>query len=148
VTDLSGGDDGAFALAIQKDGKIVAAGSSGGLENHDLAITRYTTAGKLDASFGRSGKVLTNLGGNMDAAWTVAVQPDGKIDAAGDSRANFALVRYTTGGRLDPTFGRAGQVITDFGGGDSLSDITLQKDGKIVAAGNSGDDFALARYTK
>ena len=82
------------------------------------------------------------------SAWTVAVQNGRKIVAAGDSRGNFALARYTTGGRLDLTFGRAGKVITDFGGGDSISDIALQRDGKIVAAGDSGDDFALARYTK
>lgn len=48
---------------------------------------------------------------------------------------------------LDPTFGNAGKVTTTFPGGlDTPNDVAVQTDGKIVVAGSSGSDFALARY--
>jgi uncharacterized delta-60 repeat protein len=89
----------ARGIALQGDGKIVAAGCS-----TDFAVARYTTSGTLDMSFGSGGKVLTNLGiESSDNAYALAVQPDGKIIAAGVSDhyersgyfGYFALVRYT-----------------------------------------------------
>jgi hypothetical protein len=59
-------------------------------------------------------------------------------------------VRYDTGGSLDPTLDGDGKVTTDFGGGEVLSALTIQDDGKLLAAGYSNPgtaaDFALARY--
>jgi uncharacterized delta-60 repeat protein len=55
-------------------------------------------------------------------------------------------VRYLPDGSLDPTFGTGGLVTTDFGGIDRGFALVLQPDGKLVAAGFSGGDFALARY--
>ena len=45
---------------------------------------------------------------------------------------------------LDPTFGSAGTVTTQFGGKNTA--MALQADGKIVMAGGSIADFLLARY--
>ena len=73
----------------------------------------------------------------------VAVQPDGKIVAAGfrdvgDGNLAFALVRYLAGGVLDPSFGVGGLVVTDFTPGEDLvRGLALQSDGKIVVAGHS-----------
>lgn len=120
----------------------------------------HAAAGDLDRSFGRRGRVVTNLGGSADErAHALVLQPDGKIVAAGQSNGNFALARYNPDGSLDHSFGRKGKVRTDFGGyGDGASALVLQPDGKIVAAGqsfnevhtfppfNSELDFALARY--
>jgi len=155
-----GSHDQAFAVAIQPDGKIVAAGSSdsgGG----DFALVRYRTDGGLDTTFGSGGKVLTDLGSNsVDAAFGVAVQPDGKIVAVGHSRAvgifdySLALVRYNADGSLDSGFGADGKVLAHLGAGssDELFGVTIQPDGKIVAAGISfifsvgRGDFAVVRY--
>ncbi|MFI5782491.1 WD40 repeat domain-containing protein [Nocardia sp. NPDC051570] len=114
--------------------------------------------GTLDAGFGSGGKVSTDLGSPADHARAVAVQPDGKIVVAGATQDpaqgdNFALVRYTTDGKLDTGFGDGGRVSTDFGGkADVANAVVIQPDGKIVAAGTShgtasGDNIALARYT-
>ena len=151
--------DVASAVAVQADGKIVVAGWSAAKTSNDFALVRYTTSGKLDASFGRGGKVLTSLGieGN-DLANAVVVQPDGKIIAAGSSdkhmvegpgTSDFALVRYTTSGTLDASFGKGGKVVTDVGGGhdDEAHAVAVQTDGKIVAAGESPGGFTLVRYT-
>jgi uncharacterized delta-60 repeat protein len=158
VTDFFRADrsrvDRAFDVAVQADGKIVAVGvSSRGNFAIDFAIVRYNLDGSLDSTFGGGdGQVLTDLGGD-DSASAVAIQADGKIVVAGTSTAggnpfNFALVRYKTGGGLDPTFDGDGKVLTDFLGSDTLLDVAIQTDGKIVAAGVTGlsGDFALARY--
>ena len=104
--------------------------------------------GELDPSFGSGGIVSSFSGGAFSA---VAVQPDGKIVAAGSIGAkgsNFALRRYTSSGKLDRSFGAGGQVLTNFGGDSGASALVVQADGKIVAsAGGSVHDFALVRYT-
>jgi uncharacterized delta-60 repeat protein len=111
--------------------------------------------GTLDVSFGVGGSVRSNLGGTYDWAYATAIQPDGRILAAGVSNAkgtyDFALARYTATQELDPTFGDGGVVLTDFRKSyDWAYALALQPDGKIVVAGvsdaNESKDFALARY--
>lgn len=110
---------------------------------------------QLDAGFGVGGQLTTDFGGNYDWAYATAVQPDGRILAAGVSSAHgtydFALARYTSAGHLDPSFGDHGLVTTDFGGSyDWAYAMVLQPDGRVVLGGvsdRSGSrDFALARY--
>ncbi|HUQ40290.1 MAG TPA: hypothetical protein VM030_09055, partial [Acidimicrobiales bacterium] len=57
-----------------------------------------------------------------------------------------ALARFEANGSLDPSFGGGGTVVTDFGGDDSVAALAVQPDGKLVAAGRTGSDVALARY--
>ena len=156
VTDLLGNaspDDGR-AVAIQPDGKIIVAGTT----NLSFSLVRYLTDGSLDGSFGNNGVVVTstNLGG--DLAYALAIQPDGKILAAGTSittRNEFAVVRYNADGSLDTSFGGDGKVTTaiGLGSGAIAYAVALQADGKIVLAGYSTEnpmgtdtDFALVRY--
>jgi uncharacterized delta-60 repeat protein len=115
--------------------------------------------GSLDTGFGSTGMVTTDIGGRVDKANAVAIQSDGKIVVAGVSAnlalanggGDFEVVRYTSGGVLDSTFGTGGEVATDFGGNNDIAQaVAIQPDGKIVVAGittNSGvSDFAVARY--
>ena len=94
--------------------------------------------------------MTTDVGAQHDAVNSLALQPDGKIVAAGVAdngpAANFVVVRYDTGGTLDPGFGIGGKVFTDFGGSDGAADVALQPDGKIVAAGGDPTHIAIARY--
>lgn len=141
----------ANAIAVQADGKIVAAGGSFGIFPK-FALARYLPDGTLDASFGGDGRVRTffTVDGAMGSA--VAIQADGKILVAGAAEAvgangmsGFALARYNPDGSLDATFGADGTVTTDFPGGHA-SAIAIQANGKIVAAGEAGNRPALARY--
>jgi uncharacterized delta-60 repeat protein len=137
--------DEAHAVAVQSDGKIVAAGESAG----DFALARYTTTGTLDTSFGDGGRVETVFDlGSDDVASALAIQADGKIVAAGVSNNRFALARYNTDGTLDTSFNGDGKLMTHFAAGsaDLALAVAIQADGKIVAAGVSNDRFALARY--
>ena len=137
-----GGNDGATGVALQADGKIVTVGKAGG----DFALARYNTDGLIDPSFSGNGRQTTDFGGN-DGATGVALQADGKIVVIGKSGAqDFALARYNTDGSLDTSFSGDGKQTTDFGGDDGATGVALQGDGKIVAVGKAGGDFALARY--
>ncbi|MFN8487969.1 MAG: hypothetical protein U0350_10275 [Caldilineaceae bacterium] len=150
------------ALALQPDGKIVAVGYFFDRTTYASAfvILRYTPDGALDTGFHGDGKVFTPFK-QTTGAYTVAVQPDGKIVAAGSADADgsgnwdFALVRYLPDGTLDATFGQHGVVFTDFppGNHDEINALLLRSDGKMVAGGYTEDwskqeeqDFALVRY--
>lgn len=86
----------------------MAAGSAG----DDFALARYLADGHLDATFGLGGTVTTDFGG-AEFALALVLQPDGKLVAAGftggDER-DFALARFLSDGRLDPTFGTGVEI--------------------------------------
>jgi uncharacterized delta-60 repeat protein len=131
------------ALAIQADGKIVVAGSVDGT----FALARFKPDGSLDGSFGSSGLVTTSFAEGDAAGNALAIQANGLIVAAGSAGGKFALARYTIDGSLDGSFGSSGQLTTWFAGGRAWANaVTIQTDGKIVAAGGDGRKFALARY--
>jgi uncharacterized delta-60 repeat protein len=150
VTTDFGGADVASAVAVQADGKIVAAGQTNAGSNSTFALARYHADGSLDAGFGAGGVVTTDLGAT-DQAFAVVVQPDGKILAAGRRGSDVGLARYNPDGNLDPGFGTAGKVTTNFGGTELALAVALQPDGKIVVAGRSNAsgnfDFLVARFT-
>jgi uncharacterized delta-60 repeat protein len=165
TTDFVGqffsGNDRANALAVQADGKLVAAGVTE-IPGQGIffALARYTPDGTLDPTFGTGGKVTTRIA-DVAMAFALAAQADGKLVTAGWAAGtgtggyDFALARYNTDGSLDTGFGTGGTVTTDFGGGqqDEAHALVVQADGKLVAAGSgqrsleSSSDFALARYT-
>lgn len=155
-TDFGMGDDQGYSVAIEPDGRIVMAGTVTIGTGTDLGVARYTADGALDEGFGTLGKVTTDFDNGLDQAFSLALQPDGKILVAGTSFNNtnydWVLVRYNTDGTLDDTFGDAGKVNTDFGSDFDIGRaVAVQADGKIVMAGHAMPgatlvDFALARY--
>ena len=155
----------AFDVALQPDGKIIAAGTvfvdfnPGESSDTDFALARYNPDGTPDGTFGTGGQVTTDFVGNEDDAFSVLIQPDGKIVAVGSANDpvkfyDFAAVRYLSNGAIDTSFGVAGKVSTDFRGGgfDRAHSAALQTDGSIVAAGfaitvsGGSENFAVARY--
>ena len=154
-TPIGSSYDVAYALGIQPDGRIVAAGYSSNGSNYDFALVRYNTDGSLDTGFGTGGKVTTPIGSSNDIANALGFQSDGRIVVAGSSyngsNYNFALVRYNTDGSLDTGFGTGGIVTTSIGSGYNIAyALGIQPDGRIVVAGSycngSNYDFALVRY--
>src|SRR5205823_7099942 len=75
----------------QADGKLLVGGARFGapsaqgdaLPQSGFALARYTVDGRIDTSFGDSGRVLTSMGDAGATPLSLAVQPDGKIIAAG-----------------------------------------------------------------
>ncbi|MFF9914289.1 calcium-binding protein [Streptomyces sp. NPDC013457] len=131
----------ALAVVVQSDGKIVAGGGS----FDRWALVRYNADGTPDTTFDGDGIIATDPG----AVSSLALQSDNKIIAAGHRNApGFTLHRYNTDGSLDTAFDGDGRLTSGFGAG--VSDVVLQPDGRIVAAGNAGgvgNAFAVARFS-
>jgi uncharacterized delta-60 repeat protein len=155
TTDFNGSADGICGVALQSDGKIVAAGY-GGLGGEDFAVARYNTDGSLDSSFNSDGKTTTDFFSDWDGAVSVALQSDGKIVVSGyaydGSDGDFAIARYNTDGSLDTSFDSDGKVTTDFAGyDDGGTGVAIQSNGEIVAVGSAMVDavmyeLGVARY--
>jgi len=160
TTDFDGFNDDVFSVLVQPDGRLVAVGSAKNPANfYDFALARYHANGTLDTGFGSAGKVRTDAGGhNFDRARTAALQPDGKIVAAGFGSSplgtqRFAVARYGSDGALDTSFSGDGKLQIDFGSCCAYANsVLVQDDGKIIVVGiadteSSDSDFLLARLS-
>jgi uncharacterized delta-60 repeat protein len=142
-TNFTPGEDAIYGVAIQTDGKIVAAGDAGlRTGNSRFAVARYNANGTIDTTFGGDGKVTTNWTSGNDPVSSLVLQSNGKIVVAGGAGHNFrnpklAVARYETDGDRDPAFGGGdGKVRTDVTARkDFANAVTLQPDGKIIAGG-------------
>jgi uncharacterized delta-60 repeat protein len=140
--------DSSYAVAVQADGRILVGGFSSQWAT-DFALARYNSDGSLDTSFSGDGKVTTDIGGFWDQAYALAVQSDGKVLLAGmasgnpSSTSDFALVRYNSDGSLDSSFAGDGKLTSTAGYNEQiLNAVTVQSDGKILAAGyGRGEDY-------
>ncbi len=146
-------NDGAFIqeIALQPDGKIVAAGSAGqpgwnGVIPY-IAVARYNTDGVLDQSFGKAGKTGIKFT-EYSQANAVALQQNGKIVVAGFESytdGNYVVARFLESGVLDSAFGTNGVTVTDIGTlSDQAKDVVIQKNGRIIVGGSP--DITLAGY--
>ena len=157
-TDIRSGagiGDQCYALAIQPDGKIIAAGTAAAAADTRQAVVRYTTAGALDATFGTGGKFTPAPLNSSDTANAVKLLPDGNILTAGNSwngsvAHDFMVSRIKAGGSLDPAFG---VVAVSIGSGNDIAcGMALQSDCRIILAGSTqattgaATDVALMRF--
>lgn len=135
-------------VARQPDGRIVVVAESAG---HDFLVQRFGANGAPDPTFGGDGAVSIDLGAD-DEPFAVAVQGDGRIVVAGTSRdattlePRAALVRLTSAGEPDASFGTAGKLVTSLGPGATAHALVLQPDGRILIAGGVGPRLFPAAY--
>jgi uncharacterized delta-60 repeat protein len=143
----------AFAITLQQDGRIVVAGratvfTAGGGTETIFALARFREDGLLDGSFDGDGMLSMQVGISMGSARSVEIQPDGKIVAAGFAFPNgtgliyldFAVIRLNPDGTPDTTFDSDGIALPHLTDShDSVFDMVIQSDGKIVAAGRAGN---------
>jgi uncharacterized delta-60 repeat protein len=143
------------AIALQPDGKVVAAGyATDSNGTREFMVVRLNAAdGSFDSSFGTDGKVFKQLGSGSPTAASViqaiALQADGKIVVGGGavdgSGLESAVVARLNGsdGSFDSSFGTGGVSATSGPGAmESAETVSLavQPNGKIVA-GNSAENF-------
>lgn len=143
------------SLALQPDGKVVAAGYTTNGPTFDCSLARINSNGTLDPTFDSDGKIIISGATSVDMATAMVIQADGKIILGGSSHngsnTDFALVRYNIDGSLDNSFDADGIVTTVIGtSDDKINALALQNDGKIVAVGESFGsgkyEFSVARY--
>jgi len=121
------------AVVLQSDGKILVGGAfttlNGTTRNR---LVRLNTDGTLDSTFS------TNLGTAFNAiVRTIVLQSDGKILVGGEFTTlngitRNRLVRLNTDGTQDTTFND--NLGTGFN--NSIDNVVLQSDGKILVSGN------------
>lgn len=145
-------DAAARGVAIDDQGRIIAGGDAGA--GRHIALARYTPDGKLDAAFGTDGTVTTS----GQRAFDIGLQTDGRILATGTTVGfgwdDIAVVRYTSDGQLDDSFGDNGQVHTDVPDHHGQANgVTFDDTGRLVIAGQmtssvSGvlDKLMVGRY--
>jgi uncharacterized delta-60 repeat protein len=147
TNDNKGGSVTGRAMAVQTDGKIVAAGEANG----KFYVTRLSANGAIDATFGTSG--ITTTIPQVATSLTVSrviIQTDGKILVIGsgfdiNNTSSICIARYNTNGTLDTTYGSGGTVETDFGTNEFVYTAALQKDGKLVLGGKLAP-LGVAKY--
>ena len=153
ATDFGTASDGATAVALQGDGKLVVDRD----RRPRFAVARYTTSGALDGTFDGDGKVTTAILGfnglnGFERPEDVAIQSDGKIVLVGrafdEFDSEYGIVRFDPDGRLD------GRMITTFAdpADDWANGVAIQPDGRIVVVGgltscSSACSWTMARYT-
>lgn len=143
-------------IALQADGRLLAAGRTNGGGMQAFTITRYNSNGSPDNSFGTGGVVTTTFPGVAGEARKVLLTAKGDHILAtgtysGNRGSDFMVASYTLSGTADTAFGNNGVVITDFGGDDMNSSATLCSDGSLVASGSNTGQYpfavrALAKY--
>ena len=148
ITDL-GGNDGAVAVGIQANGKIVV----GGVSDDRMALARYGPGGTLDLSFGPNGTgFVTTAVGAGAVAWDMAFDQNERILLAGETMdglgdSDFAVLRYSKTGRLDRGYGGDGRATADFGtDADHGHALAIVNASKAVVVGDASGDLALARF--
>ena len=103
----------AAAVVVRPDNRVVIGCNNGS----NFYLKQITTAGLADSTFGTAGVVTANSGGSTAVLGGLALQADGKLLVGGYGAAlgygSYTIVRvlrFTTAGVLDPTFGSNGQV--------------------------------------
>lgn len=153
TTAASAGHDRIYAAAAYPGGRIVVAGETRNAANTstDFAIARYNADGTLDTTFGTGGIVKITPGSGTDLANTLQVLPDGRILVAGEVGGDAAITRLLASGAVDTTFGTSGwTVLPVLAAADTINDIELLPDGRIVATGSASNgsnlDIAVLRF--
>ncbi len=141
-SSMSGGTD----LVVQPDGKIIAAGwrSPAQSPGKDASVYRFRSDGQLDASFGSAGIAAIPIPDVRDTV-ALARRDDGKLVVAaitGYDPTTIALARLDRQGRLDPTFGGGGVILTGVEVADFpyAIDVGLAPGDRIVVAGAANSD--------
>ncbi|MCP4745482.1 MAG: DUF4347 domain-containing protein, partial [Desulfobacteraceae bacterium] len=127
-------------IIIQDDDKILVTGYSG----PDFLLLRYDTDGALDTDFG-GGDGITSIDilGPDEKAKSVALDSNDNILIAGYSSSvnESVVIRYTSFGALDTTFGGGDGYITSQNSGDEhIETVTVQSNGQILTVGGIRDD--------
>src|SRR4051794_467742 len=149
--DFSSGNEGAFSLRLQPDGKAVLGGYDGSSKSlgNQLAAFRLNVDGTRDLGFHLNGESALIGFASPSVAHAIALQSDGKIVLAGQTTAtgsDFAVGRINADGSLDTTFSApTGKTTVQFFGNDAAHAVFVQPDGSIVLAGYGGMNNNLAQ---
>ena len=157
-------------MKLQSDGKILITGfsSSNGTTDasyFNFCTARYNTDGTIDTTFGTNGYAITDLQFlSTDQADAIEIQNDGKILVGGQTSnssavnhsIDFALVRYSSNGTIDTSFGTNGKFIYNFGtdtvpnssgySEEHIGTIKINTLGEILVGGYTTVNESISNY--
>jgi uncharacterized delta-60 repeat protein len=134
-----GGIDAARAVLVQANGRVLAAGGGGPASS--FCVVRLRAAnGTLDPTFGSGGKRVIDFGTDDESVYGAALQPDGRIVLAGDSRLQPAVVRLKANGALDTSFDGDGRKLFSWGAIGRVTAVVVAPNGKLLLGGFSGPE--------
>lgn len=141
-----GGDDWCYSILLQPDGRLIMTGTSG----ERIAVVRLLTDGTLDSSFSVNGMLTIKIDNKPSEGRCAALQPDGKILVGGqDDEDEIVVIRIASDGIIDSSFGVNGVAYSGVTGSPSFcNSITIDHDGKIVAAGYATNNMVLIRFNE
>ncbi len=146
---------GANAVAVGANDKIVIGGSTSNGETSRWALARLRPNGSRDRGFGGDGRVTVDLTPSDEQINDLTIVTGGKIVAVGSAESGLspriATARFLLGGALDRDFGKRGVKITDVANGaDTAYGVAEQPDEKLVVVGhvaNGGKaDWGVLRF--
>lgn len=152
------GNDKAYAVAIQDNGKIIVAGSADDTTRYiftgcditdvDFGLMRLNEDGSLDNSFNGYGFRKVGFDSSEDSAYALAIQEDGKYVLVGTRSypRNIIVARFTGDGSFDPGFGDGGKTIISITGEDAGKAVALQENGRFVVAAKTDKTYTLLEY--
>ena len=156
TVDFMAGNDDAYGLAVQPDGKIIVVGfADPPLPNdaYDSAVARLLPNGALDGTFASGGKTTFTIGPEShEIAVSVAVDTSGRIVLAVyalKGTDDFIVVRLLGDGSLDPGFGTKGVAVLPLPGLDAAFKVVALPDGSVLALGGHipSTDCIVAKLT-
>jgi uncharacterized delta-60 repeat protein len=141
TTDFSKMSDRITSIALQKDGKILVAGSSSIVYTaiNDVHVVRYNSDGALDENFSGDGKLTTSFSAQVYFPLVFVNQNNGKITVAGSrvemQQSKLAIARLISNGQPDYTFADSGKAVIELSVSlASVGPINMQPDGKMIIA--------------
>ncbi|MFZ1296847.1 MAG: delta-60 repeat domain-containing protein, partial [Saprospiraceae bacterium] len=141
ITAVGTGNDHAYGVASQPNGKLVVVGSSENGASTDFAIVRYNSDGSLDNSFSGDGKLILDIAGGNDEARAVVILSNGMILISGfasvGNSTDFAIVLLSADGKLVNSFSGDGKATIDFSGTDDFCYSMLVNNDKIYLVGST-----------
>jgi uncharacterized delta-60 repeat protein len=137
MTTFGNFDTEAYTIMAGGGGTFVVAGYAYDLDmgTTDVALARYNSDGSLDSSFDLDGMVVSNLGADDEAIRALTMDGDGNILGAGNGNGDMLVVKYSSSGQLDTSFGSNGKVFVDFVGGYDVGRSVAVSGDKIHVAG-------------
>jgi uncharacterized delta-60 repeat protein len=134
-----------YKVLSRGDGSLVAAGAARKPFDSEMLYIRLESSGALDSNFARHSFNLSNPITGIDAV----LQADGKLVVGGRRRTqrglDFIACRLNPDGSLDTSFASNGFIALDKSPFDFLGAIALQKDGKILLAGDTQNEDTYDR---
>jgi uncharacterized delta-60 repeat protein len=151
IVDLDGAD--AATTVTNAGGSLLVAGSTC-QGPCDAFVSSLLPDGMPDQAFGDGGTARVDLGGS-ERILEIAHRDEAIVAAGSYCTSSVAcdlmILRFDATGRLDPTFGDSGIVLTDLGGTDHAESLVLRRNGTVTVGGSScaaaeACDMAIARY--